>query len=42
MAVDILPEEEQIHDFEKPKLFLKLPQGITIFPRSRKLPAARK
>lgn len=40
--VEILPEEEQIHDFEKSKLYLDLPEPITIFPRSRKLPDAKK
>jgi hypothetical protein len=37
-ALESLPEEEQIHDFEQAKLFLKLPEGSTLFPRSRKIP----
>lgn len=40
--IEVLPEEEQIHDFEKSKLFLALPEPTTIFPRSRKLPEAKK
>ena len=37
-AIEVLPEEEQIHDFEKSKLNLVLPEPVNIFPRSRKLP----
>jgi regulator of ribosome biosynthesis len=40
--VEVLPEEEQIHDFEKSKLYLTLPEPTTVFPRSRKLPVERK
>ena len=41
-AVSILPEEQQIHDFEKPKLYLSLPPPNSIFPRSRRLPDPKK
>jgi hypothetical protein len=41
-AVEVLPEEQQIIDFEKSKLYLTLPEPITVFPRSRKLPEAKK
>lgn len=40
--VEVLPEEQQIHDFEKSKLFLTLPEPVTVFPRSRKLPEGKK
>jgi regulator of ribosome biosynthesis len=41
-AVEVLPEEEQIHDFEKSTLYVMLPEPVAIFPRSRKLPDAKK
>jgi regulator of ribosome biosynthesis len=37
----VLPEEQQIHDFERPKLYLKMPEPVTVFPRSRRLPEAK-
>lgn len=40
--VEVLPEEEQIHDFEQSKLYLALPPPVTLFPRSRKLPEEKK
>jgi regulator of ribosome biosynthesis len=40
-AIEVLPEEQQIHDFEKSKLYITLPEPATVFPRSRRLPEAK-
>lgn len=36
--MEILPEEQQIHDFERSDLSVKIPESTIVFPRSRKLP----
>ena len=41
-ANEVLPEEEQIHDFQAATLALDLPAPEEVFPRSRKLPEVKK